>query len=422
MDDKLRTELALFRFSLIAPLVNGTLTGSAKDYLEQICARAHQVPGMGVKELSPNTLRRWLFDYRRYGLEGLKRKPRNDKGLSRKLSPQTAQSIKEIKELNPHKTATLIYHTLLTASALGNPPASLSTVQRYIKTLDLPVETSVERKRFCFEFANDCWQTDTLFGPYLVIDGKKKLTYLIAVLDDASRLLIHGEFFFEENSKNLLAVLKKALLKRGIPKRIFGDCGKIYNSLHLRLICASLGIILIHARPYSPASKGKIERMFLTLRMQFLESLNLNEIHSLEELNAKFLTYAESTYNLRPHSSLEGLSPMERYLKDQNKLKFITSKESLEQVFLNEANRKVKKDATISLLNRVYEVPQSFIGQSVKVRFDVEDLSKVFLQTQASDLITVYPVQPVDNSKIIRKQNQKPKIDFASLYGGGEPK
>lgn len=423
MDEKTRNELALFRFSLIAPLVNKTVTETAKDYLERVCAQPYQIPGMGLKELSPNTLKRWLSDYRRYGLEGLKRKPRNDRGLSRTLTAQMAQAIKEMKELNPHKTTTCIYHTLLVDGALGSPPVSLSTVQRFIGNLDIPIENLVERKRFVFEFANECWQTDTLFGPFLVIDGKKKRTYLMLFLDDASRLLLHGEFFFEENTQNLQSVLKKAILKRGLPKKIFCDNGKVYDSLQLRLICASLGIILSHARPFSPASKGKVERMFRTIRMQFLESLELAEINSLEKLNAKFLTYAESTYNLRPHSSLEGLSPMERYLKNQDQLRFVSCPEKMEQVFLHEANRKVKKDATISLLNQVFEVPQSLIGLSVKVRFDPEDLGKIFIQTgEPPELLTVYPVRPVDNSRIIRKQNRRPQIDFAALYGGGEPK
>lgn len=35
MDDKLRNELALFKFSLIAPIVNGSLTESVKAYLEK---------------------------------------------------------------------------------------------------------------------------------------------------------------------------------------------------------------------------------------------------------------------------------------------------------------------------------------------------------------------------------------------------
>lgn len=419
MDEKQRNEMALFRFSLIAPLINGTETGSITDYLERICAREHQVPYQGLREFSPSTVRKWLLDYRRFGLEGLKRKPRNDKGLSRTLTSKMTQAIKEIKELHPHRTATSIYFALLSNGTLGNPPVSLSTVHRYIKRMEIPGDSTVERKRFCFEFAGDCWQTDTLHGPYLNIDGRKKRTYLILILDDASRLIVHGEFFLEESTQNLQVVLKKAILKRGLPRRLFGDQGKVYVSLQLRMICAALGIILINARPYSPMSKGKIERLFLTVRMQFLAMLDLSEVHSLLELNARFLDYAESVYNHRPHSSLDGLSPMERYLKDQAKLKFVESTEHLERVFLHEAVRKVKKDATISISNQIFEVPQPFIGQSIKVRFDPEDLSKVFVQTGEPPVLTpVYPVRPVDNSKVVRKQNIKREIDFATLYGG----
>jgi transposase InsO family protein len=420
MDEKTRNELALFRFSLIAPLVNGTANSPAKDYLEEVCSKPFQVPGTGLRELSPNTVRRWLSDYRRFGLEGLKRKPRNDRGQSRILEDRVARSIREMKGLYPNKTSTSIYHELLACGELGKHPVSLSTVSRFIKKLDVKVDESVEHKRFVFEFANDCWQTDTMVGPYLVIEGKKKRTYLLAFLDDASRAFMHGEFFLEENSQSLQTVLKKALLKRGLPKRIFADNGKVYDSLQLRLICASLGIILIHTRIYSPCSKGKIERAFRTIREQFIASLD-PDVCSLEELNARFLSYMESTYNVRVHKSLEGQTPMERFLKDKDRFRFVPSMEHLEKVFLHEANRKVKKDATISLLNKVFEVPQSLIDQSVAVRFDPEDLSKVFIKVgEPPSLLTVYPVRPIDNSRIIRKQNQRRQIDFVSLYGGGD--
>lgn len=424
MDEKVRNELALFRFSLIAPLLNGCVEGSAKDYLESACARSYQIQGVGLREFSPATVKRWLSEYRSNGLEGLKRKFRTDKGLARTISAELSQSIMEIKQLHPKKTATAIYSELLNAGALGDPPVSLSTVGRYVRKLKLiPQEPTVERKRFEFEYANDCWQTDVCAGPYLRIEGKKKKTFLIAFLDDASRLLVEGGFFWEENCRNLQVILKKAILKRGIPKRIFADNGKIFDSLQLRLICASLGITLSHARPYSPESKGKIERVFRTLRTQFINLLNLSDISSLEALNEQFSCYCQSTYNLRPHSSLGGRSPMERFLLDKDKLRNVSSEESLEQIFLHEATRKVKKDATISLDRKVFEVPQSLIGQSITVRFDPEDDSKAYVSLGNSpSLVPVYPVRPVDNSRITRLQNQRPPIDYASLYGGGEDK
>ncbi len=425
MDEKTRDELALFRFSLIAPIVNGTVTGTAKNYIEGIAARPYQIPGRGQRELSPPTIAKWLSDYRRFGIDGLKRKQRSDRGASRALTSAVAQAVGEMKRLYPRKTATGIYQDLLARGALGNPPVSLSTVCRYVKRLGGAAASGeeVERKRFSFEFANDCWQTDTLVGPYLTLDGKKKRTCLIALLDDASRLLVGGEFFFEENSINLQTVIKKAILKRGQPKKIFTDQGKVYTSLNLRMSLAALGVVLSHARPYSPSSKGKIERMFRTVRMQFIEPLDLHEIHSLEELNQRFSAYAEGVYNMRPHSSLNGLSPLERYIQDTERLRFTASPEKIDQVFLHEALRRVKKDATIALQGQTFEVPQVMIGQAVTVRYDPENLSRAQVKIgESPSFVTVYPVRPVDNSRIIRKQNQKCGIDYASLYGGGDPK
>jgi hypothetical protein len=223
MDEKVRDERALFKFSLIAPVINGTVTGSVMDYFEQICTKSYQIPGGDFKEISPNTVRRWLSEYRRFGLDGLKRKPRNDKGAPRVLTAEIAQAIKELKSIYPHKTATTIYSELLAGGFLGSPPVSIATVQRFIRKFDWKSEPNIERKRFVFEFANDCWQTDVLVGPRLLINGKKKGTYLIVLLDDASRLCVYGEFFFEENSISFHTVLKKAILRRGLPKRIFTD-------------------------------------------------------------------------------------------------------------------------------------------------------------------------------------------------------
>lgn len=141
-----------------------------------------------------------------------------------------------------------------------------------------------------------------------------------------------------------------------------------------------MGVLLSHARPYSPASKGKIERVFRTFRTQFLSTLDLQELTSLKDLNTRFWSYVESTYNRKVHSSLNGLSPMERYLKDKERFRFVRNKESLDRVFLNEALRRVNHDATITFMKRVYEVPQEFIGRQVTVQEVTIDELRVFLR------------------------------------------
>ena len=282
MDKNTKTELALFRFSLIAPLVNGSCEKSQKEYLEEICAKRYDVPGLGNREFSTTTVRYWLSLYRRYGLDGLKTKPRNDQGRFRHLSFEAQEFIKESLKASPGQTAIMIHQDLLN-SRLSDKP-SLSTVSRFVRQLrNTLTEPEIERKRYECRFANDCWQSDIMVGPYLLIDGKKLKTYLIAFMDDASRLIVHSQFFFTENYLALEETLRQALLKRGIPKKIFVDNGKVYQSLQLRLICARLGITLSFARPYSPSSKGKIERFFRTLRNSFLSQLDISDISSFEK-------------------------------------------------------------------------------------------------------------------------------------------
>ena len=98
------------------------------------------------------------------------------------------------------------------------------------------------------------------YGPYLTVNGKKMQTYLFAFIDDCSRVIPFAQFFFSENTQSLSTVFKEALLRRGVPKIIYVDNGKIYRSEVFQIACATLGIVLTHTQPYDITSKGKIER------------------------------------------------------------------------------------------------------------------------------------------------------------------
>ncbi len=414
MDDDTRSELALFKFSIIAPLVTGQIEGSQQKYLEQVASKTYTVPGIGEKEFSPSTIKHWLYDYRRHGLDGLKRKPRTDQGNFRSITPEVKSVISELLKAEPERTAVNIYRDLLEAN-MQLP--SLSTVSRFIrKQRNTLVTSDMERRRFEFAHANDCWQSDVLAGPYLTLKGRKKKTYLIAFLDDASRLLLYAEFYFTENYLALENTLRQALLKRGLPKKLFVDNGKIFHSKQLRLICGRLGIALSHARPYSPASRGKIERWFRTFRQGCLSRFRSEEVKTLAELNRLGRSFSEQ-YNQTEHSTL-GMSPMERFMRDESLLRFV-SPEELNHAFLHEVNRRATKDATISLKNIIFEVPSFYAGQQVKVLFNPHNLKEAFLASHEGELITIKPVQLVDNSKIPRKQYID-QLDYTKLFEGGE--
>ncbi|MGI6448886.1 MAG: DDE-type integrase/transposase/recombinase [Desulfitobacteriia bacterium] len=226
MNDKAKEQLALFRFSLIAPLLNNTFSApSAKSYLETICAKIYDVPYYGKQEYSPSTVKGWLLLYRKHGLEGLYPASRNDKGQSRALSEHVKQFVKDAKTFCPERSAKSIYHELIAKGLISPGSVSLSTLQRFIQKNGLnkvKVEPK-DRRAFEMEFPNDCWQTDISAGPYLSINGKKMKTYLIAFIDDCSRTIMACSFCYEQNLLSVLSVFKTAVMRRGIPKKLFMD-------------------------------------------------------------------------------------------------------------------------------------------------------------------------------------------------------
>jgi putative transposase len=329
--------------------------------------------------------------------------------------------IKELRSLYPAMTVSDLYAELANRCPANSALPSVSSVLRYLKTLPKPSSTepqqAMERRRFVMEHANDCWQADTCSGPFLNFDGRKRRAYLIAFIDDASRIIPHAEFFFFDNALNLAITLKKAILKRGIPKKIFVDNGKSYASLSLRFACARLGIMLSHARPYSPASKGKVERFFGVLRTQFLNNVRPEEVRDLGHLNDMLNSYIEGVYHVHSHSGLDGQSPIQRYMADKGYIRPIRSKEELDTAFLYETTRRVNSDATIAISKVVFEVPQSFIGSQVKVGYDPTDLSKAHIMDSDFKIsTTVYPVRPTDNARIPRAQYQNQRISYSLLF------
>ncbi len=415
MDAHIRQEMALFRYSLIAPLLTETFTQkSAKEYLEEVSAKKHKTP-QGLKEFAPATLKEWLRLYRRHGIDGLYPKIRSDKGKTRKLSEEAKNFIMECKGNCLKRTAKSIYHELIAKGFLNSSYISLSTVQRYLSKVDVPPrEDIVDRRAFEFEFPNECWQSDISVGPYITVNGRKHKTYMIAILDDASRLIIHCEAFFSENLLALLNVFKKGVAKRGIPKKLFVDNAKVYKSGQMQFICASLGTILCFARVFSPQSKGKIERWFRTLQDQWLNITDWSKFSSIEELNTALFTYVEENYNQKVHSAIKE-KPMDKFIRYMDRVRFVESKQMLDYIFLYRVTRTVKNDATISLDNITFEVPLKYVGDKIHVRYDPTSLDKAYVFSEEGKMLdTITQVNKIDNAKIRRNQNVKP-VDFSAF-------
>jgi len=213
-------------------------------------------------------------------------------------------------------------------------------------------------------------------------------------------------------------VLKEALIRRGIPKMIYVDNGKVYHAGQLHLACASLGITLIHTQPYDPESKGKIERFFGTVRSRFYPRLDKNPPKSLEELNQRFWQWLEEDYHRKIHSAIE-MCPLDLFLSQAASVRMVSDPNLLDSLFWKREYRKVRYDATITLLNNLFEVPARLVGQKVEIRYDPSATDVVHIYENDKAIFTTKAISLSDNAHVKRqrKDEDKSAIDFKSLIG-----
>jgi putative transposase len=232
-----------------------------------------------------------------------------------------------------------------------------------------------DRRHFEYEQAGELWMSDVMHGPGVVVgDKKKRKSYLIGIIDDATRLVPYAAFALNENTASYLPVLEQAVLRRGVPKRIYVDNGSVFRTHHLAVVCARLGITLIHARPYQPQGKGKQERFFRTVRMRFLAGIAPEALTSLAALNQAFWAWVEGEYHRAPHRGLDGECPQDRWAERSGEVR--TAPSGLGELFLFEQKRKVHKDRTVSLDGVMYEVGADLVGETVLLRYDPQRKGK----------------------------------------------
>lgn len=412
MDSKAE-KIALFRYGLIAPLVleplhRGELTRRARE----IASHRYEIPYSNRTHVSVDTLLDWAQRYRLEGFPGLAPQTRKDRGLSRVITPPLAQLIERLKRENPHRTGTTLLRELVLSSGSQTPPLSASSLYRFLKEQGLTerelLNPATGRKKFEAEFANQIWQSDLLYGPYVVRpEGGKRQAFLYAILDDASRLIPHAQFYPSEGLLALLDCLRQAVTARGLPVRLYVDNGKVYHSQQLARIAASLGILVVHTPPYQPEGRGKIERWFRGVREQFLANLDPKRPLTLEDLNARLWAWIDTAYHTSAHSGI-GTTPLLRWQRDIEQVRQIPPATDVRRLFFYRLVRGVRRDSTFQLQTRFYEAPAHLAGQRVEVRFDPLDAFEVDLYVEGELQGQARPVDPVTNASLPRSKPDLP--------------
>lgn len=373
--------IALFRYGLIAEaLLLPEGSRGLYECLRQKAAADYAIPGSSRTRVAVETLRHWIKAHRRGGFEALYPKQRADRGRSRALPQAVADALVAAKEDQPQLSiAQLIATVADTLPDQGVQPAP-STVHRLLARAGLMDKTAAlgdggavgtDRRRFAFAEPGQLWMSDVMHGPTVGMPGtrQRRKTYLVAFLDDATRVVPYCAFCLSENTQAFLPVFKQALLRRGVPQRLYVDNGANYRSQQLALVCAKLGVALIHARPYQPQAKGKQERWFRTVRAQLLATLSEADTASLEALNRRLWAWVEAEYHHSPHRGLDGMTPLDRWAVSQA-TPVLPVGLDLDALFLFEAKRRVQRDRTVSLSGAVFEVDAALVGETVTLRYD----------------------------------------------------
>ncbi len=434
MEKELAERIALFRFGVIAPLVDRHLSrGERERILNEIAAGTWQIPGSQRTSIGRSTVVKWLACYQRSGgdIESLKPRSRSDRGSSRSIDDETAAALVALKQQLPECSLDALMRIARQRKIIhAGFCASRQSVYRLFANhgLNDAHPRPVDRRRFEAELPNDLWQSDWLHGPKIIVDGVMRKTYLFAIIDDHSRLIVHAQFYLSESIDSFRDCLMLALLKRGLPRRLYTDNGSAFRSHLLRYACARLGIALLHSRPGIPEGRGKIERFFRTVRSQLLPLLG--ETANLQQMNAGLYDWLEHDYHARPHSTTK-VSPLERYLKHLHALR--PAPANLLDYFRNPVTRKVDKDRAVSLDGRLFEAPVGLIGRSVTLLYHKDDPLRVEVMLGEQSYGFLTPLDPLVNSRVRRTTRQDVEIDPAikpnedqqpyrggSLFGGSQ--
>lgn len=414
MTQEKQHDIALMRYSVISPIINGLSEeySSLDAFYRDAAKKGAVAPDGTVKHFSAATIERWYRNYKNGGFDALIPQGRVDEGKPRKLDADLQEQIKYLKLNYPRMSASAIFRQLHDNGSMITGEVSESTVNRYVNQLALELKTTTNQdmRRYERPHINEVWCGDSSVGPYLkTADGQKHKVYITALIDDASRFIVGIDVFFNDNFVNLMSVIKSAVAKYGHPRIFNFDNGKSYRNRQMELLAARIGSVLHYDQPYTPTQKAKIERWFRTMKDQWMASLDMRDFHSLDALRGSLSAFVRS-YNLAPHSSLKGKSPQDRFFSEPGKIRRLDMQQ-IEERFLLELERRVSADSVIVIDGVEYEVDCRFAKQRVTLRYS-PDMKDIFVLEHDGSLAPIRLLNKQENASVKREK--------IHLCGGGD--
>lgn len=301
------------------------------------------------------------------------------------IRPEVADLVLKAKREKPRRSIRRIIRMLERAKKVCVGDLSRSSVHRLLAARGQSKRPlrgpAAERRSFLHEHAGDLWMGDALHGPVVLApDGKPHKSYLLSQIDGATRFIVHSYFALSEGAAEQEYGLKQAVLKHGLPRAYYVDLGSAYIATSLQLICAELGIRLLHTGVRDCEAKGAIERWHRTWREEVGDELPEQPLH-LDELNSKHWAWLATEYHAREHDTTKQ-RPRDHWLSEVEFLRPVPREKNIDEVFLHRERRFVRKDGTVRFRGGLLEVRPDLVGVEVEIRFDPKDdaaLPRVFI-------------------------------------------
>ena len=412
-DDK--QAVALWRLGVLGPLTSARLEhGDRRRYLAEAAARTHERPDGTRVQLSARTIEAWYDAYRRGGFPALFPRDREDRGRSRAISAEIAEHLLRVKRERPRRSIRRIIRMLERAGLVRAGELHRSTVHRLLAAHGVSARPlrgpATERRSFLPAHAGDLWVGDALHGPLVIApDGAVRKAYLLTQIDGATRYVPHSYFAVSESAVDQEYGLKQAVAKHGPPRVYYVDLGSAYIAESLVLICAELGIRLLHTGVQDCEAKGVIERWHRTWREEVGDELPDHPL-PIAELNAKHWAWLAAEYHARKHDTT-GKPPREHWLSELPYLRTLPRHKTLDEVFLHRERRFVRKDGTVRFRGGFLEVRPELVGREVELRFDPRDDAlrpRVFLEDRF-----VCDTVPLDRLRNASRRRRRLRDDAA---------
>jgi len=410
--------VAVFRSQIVGALTCRDLArGELKAELVKLSQERYRPPGCtATRTYAVPTLQRWYYRYRQGGLEALRPKVRRDRGRARALTPDQRKLLLDIRREYPSASAELIVKTLVLDGRLDKGVVSAPTVRRLFAENGLDRVSMVQagrskraRLRWQVDQPNVLWHGDVCHGPSLMVDGKRVPLRIHALLDDASRYVIAIEAHATEREDDMLSMLVGAVRRHGKPSGLYLDNGSTYRGETLATACARMGVSLVHARPYDPQARGKMERYWRTLRQGCLDFIG--HASSLHDVNVRLWAYVDQHYHSAPHAGLMGRSP-EAVFTERRRPDTPVTEDEIAVAFTVRKRRRIRKDSTVSVGGIDFEVDGAFLaGRVVTVAHCALDTPpRPWIEHQQRRL-ELHPVDPIANAHRRRKDEPQPTGD-----------